>query len=113
MSTQPPLFGARRRRGIARSQLDRTLTALRKAGTLAGDEHAAARSMLRDAAEAVDVARESMRAGDGSPYTLSMCLRVYRELLDMARHDQEGSADAFDELLRAFGDAGTEVRDSP
>jgi hypothetical protein len=113
MTTQPPLFGARRRRGIARSQLDRTLTALRKAGHLAGDEHAAARSMLRDAAEAVDVARDSMRAGEGSPYTLSMCLRVYRELLDRAATLEGGPADAFDELLRSFGDAGAEVRDAP
>jgi hypothetical protein len=42
-----------------------------------------------------------------------MCLRVYRELLDRAATLEGGPADAFDELLRSFGDAGAEVRDAP
>lgn len=111
-ATQDPLFGARRRRGVSRSQLDRTLTAWRKAGTLSGDEFAALRSTLRDAAEAVDAARAALRDpdGKGSPYTLSMCVRVYADLLRQAVEGGE-QGDALDDLLAAFSDAGATVRD--
>lgn len=102
----------RRRRGVSRSQLDRTLLAWRTAGTLAGDEYAAARSALRDAAEAVDAARTALRDGTGSPYTLSMAVRIYAELIH-SLGPAEGSADA--ELAGFLAGLGTpsRVSDAP
>ena len=100
-SEQLPLggTGVRRRRGIARTQLDRTLSAWKRDDQLTGDEYAAARSVLRDAAEAVDAARHQLRDGQGSAYTLAMCLRTYAELLEQLGPDREGSDDG---ELRAF-----------
>lgn len=62
MSDTLPGTSVRRRRGPSRVQLDVTLTAWKAAGILAGPEHAAHRSALRDAAEAVDAARDAVRA---------------------------------------------------
>lgn len=82
---QDPLFGARPRRGTSRAMLDRTLTAWRKAGTLGGDEHAALRSTLRDAADAVDMSRALLRDGHVSPFSHARTVALYREaLLDAA-----------------------------
>jgi hypothetical protein len=103
--SQPPLFGAKPRRGISRRQLDVTLLAWRKAGTCAGDEHAALRDCLRSAASAVDVARAAMHDG-GSPYTVAVCTRIYAELL---RQALEGvtPTDDLDDLLAAFAGDGS------
>jgi hypothetical protein len=113
---QATLFGARRRRGVSRAQLDRTLLAWRRAGILAGDENAAMRSALRDMASAVDDAREAKRhwADLGEP---GRGVKTYGDLsrayLDALRACAEGTGqgDAIDDLLAAFSDAGAPVRD--
>lgn len=67
----PGLGRVRRRIGPTRRQLDVTLGAWKRAGILAGDDHAVVRAALRDAAEACDAARDAMRAGEGSAFTLT------------------------------------------
>lgn len=81
-----PGFGrVRRRIGPSRRQVDVTLSAWRRAGLLAGDDHAAFRSTLRDAAEAVDAARDALREGTGSAYTLTMTTRALFDMLAAVR----------------------------
>lgn len=107
MTEQLTLGGSpRRRRGISRANLDRTLAAWRRADGLTGDDHAATRDVLRALADAVDRAREDMRAGDGSPYVLAMVTTKYREALEWAAkgvtHDDDLDR-AFRDLLAASG----------
>ncbi len=112
MSDPLPGFGrVRRRRGASRSQLDVTLTAWRKAGILAGDDHAAFRSALRDAAEAVDAARDALRDGSGSSYTLTMSTRALFDMLAAVRPPAPaaGGDDEWTSFLAAV--AGPTVRD--
>lgn len=115
---------ARRRRGIARQMLDRQLAAWKRAGVLAGDEHAATRAALRDAAEALDAARDALRLAHAvarettsGADDVSRCANrlgeCSRRLLDMLTLAGAGGGDddgdAFDAFLSGLG--GPAVRD--
>lgn len=104
------LFGGqRRRRGACEALLQRTMRAWSKAGHLVGDEHASARGVLRDAARAVDQARDDMHAGEGTAYSFARCNELYRQALtDLARTGAEGGEDP-DAWLTDLG--ATVVRD--
>jgi hypothetical protein len=101
-----------RRRGAAVRQLEVTLRAWRAAGHLEGPDNAAARSALRDAAEAVDAARTAMRAAqhdDRAPRTLAECARALSscsssfESMRASLAPREGADDALDAFLAQLG----------
>jgi hypothetical protein len=103
---QESLFGARRRRGKAVAAVDRTLAAWRASGLLAGDEHAALRSTLRDLAEATDSARAALRAGEGTAYSYARCADMMRQAI-VAASDGGTPTDDLDAALSAL------LRDAP
>jgi hypothetical protein len=82
--------------------LDRTLTAWRKAGVLSGDEYAALRSTLRDAADAVDTSRALLREGQVSPFSHARTVALYREALMDAAGGVDRGGDPFEDELRTL-----------
>jgi hypothetical protein len=109
--TLPGLGPVRRRTGPSARAIGVSLTAWRREGLLAGDEWAAVRSALRDAAAAVDASREAMRAGEGTAYTYATCARALFEMLTAVRPivDVKGEADEWDAFAASLGAAS--VRD--
>lgn len=125
-TTEQLRFGAtsvRRRRGIARQMLDRQLAAWKRAGILAGDEHAAVRAALRDSAEALDAARDALRSAreHAGPTTsaaddvsrcanrLGECSRRMLDVLTLAGAGGGDDGDDFDGFLATL--SGPAVRD--
>jgi hypothetical protein len=100
----------RRRRGVQRTQLDRTLQAWRKAGHLTGDEHAAHRSALRAAADAVDAGaaavtwgREQGEPGRGA-HTLALASNTYAQLVvQLGPQEVSDDGDSFGAFLAGLG----------
>ena len=101
----------RRRVGPAEALLAKTLRAWHEAGHLTGDEWAAARGVLRDAARAVDAARADLQTGEGSAYSFARTNELYRQALEQLRPSGEVTTDAFDDFLADLS-AGP-VRDTP
>jgi hypothetical protein len=100
----------RRRIGPAEALLGKTLRAWHNSGHLTGDDHAAARGVLRDAARAVDTARADMRAGDGTAYSFARTNELYRQALDaLGPGGEVNTGDAIDALIEELS-AGA-VRD--
>ena len=98
------LFTAPRRRvGPAEALLSRTLRQWTKDGILCGDAWASARGVLRDAARAVDQARDDMRDGEGTAYSFARTNDIYRQAMDSYRSGEEVAPDAFDALLADLG----------
>lgn len=98
------LFAAPRRKiGPAEALLAKTLRAWHQAGHLAGDEWAAARGVLRDAARAVDAARHDLQEGEGTAYSFARTNELYRQALDQLRPSGEVTPDAFDAFLADLG----------
>ena len=95
------LFAAPRRKiGAAEALLGKTLRAWHEAGHLVGDEYAAARGVLRDAARAVDAARADMHSGEGTAYSFARTNELYRQALDTrAPAGEVTTGDALDALL--------------
>ena len=81
MSDKLPGTSVQRRRGAAEVLLAQTMRAWNNTGLYAGPEWAAARGVLRDAARAVDAARDDMRAGEGSAYSFARANDIYRTAL--------------------------------
>ena len=104
------LFAAPRRRvGASEALLARTLRAWTRDGILVGDAWASARGVLRDAARAVDYARDDMRSGDGSAYSFARTNELFRQAMDSYRSGEEVAGhDAIDELLASI--SGPAVR---
>lgn len=102
----------RRRIGPAEALLGQTMRAWHEEGILAGDAWASARGILRDAARAVDYAREDMRSGDGSAYSFARTNELFRQALATYRTGEEAaSGDALDTLIASF--SGPALRDRP
>lgn len=94
----------RRRIGAAEALLAKTLRAWHEQGHLAGDDHASARGVLRDAARAVDVARADMRSGEGTAYSFARTNELYRQALEALGPGQEvSSGDGLDAFLAELG----------
>lgn len=99
-----------RRKGASEALLAKTLRQWHKDGYLAGDSWAAARGLLRDAARAVDVARDDMRDGEGTAYSFARTVKIYHELLTAYRDGGEvTTVDGIDALLASI--SGPPVRD--
>lgn len=98
---QEPLFAKpRRKQGAAEALAVKTLKAWHQAGYLAGDDWALARGALRDAARAVDQAREQMYDGEGSPYSFARANALMVEIMQGFRQGEEvASYDGIDELI--------------
>ena len=98
---QESLIGQPRRRiGAAEALLGRTLRAWTLEGVLVGDGWASARGILRDAARAVDTARDDMRSGDGSAYSFARTNELFRQAMDSYRSGEEAAGhDAIDALI--------------
>lgn len=104
MTEQLVLGGAPRRKiGPAEALLAKTLRAWHEAGHLVGDEHAASRGVLRDAARAVDAARYDMQHGDGTAYSFARTNELYRQALEQLQPGGEVKTDAFDDFLADLG----------
>lgn len=100
----------KRKRGAAEALLDKTLRAWHTDGYLAGDAWASARGVLRDAARAVDRARQDMLDGDGSAYSFARCNELFRQAMDAYRNAGEVNAgDDFDAFLASI--SGPAIRD--
>lgn len=99
---QEPLFGARRRRGPVSQQMNVTLTAWRKDGTLGGDEHAAQRSALRVLAECVDGARDAARSGEASWLSVARTVALMEQALLNAAGGVDRDGDPFEDELRTL-----------
>lgn len=98
------LFAAPRRKvGPAEALLAKTLRAWHAAGHLVGDDHAAARGILRDAARAVDAARYDMQTGEGTAYSFARTNELYRQALEQLQPAGEVTGDAFDDFLADLG----------
>lgn len=105
------LFGTPRRRvGACEALLARTMRAWTREGILVGDAWASARGVLRDAARAVDQARDDMRDGEGSAYSFARTNELYRQALDSYRSGEEAAShDALDALIANI--SGPAIRD--
>ena len=109
---QLPAFAQPRRRvGQAEALLAKTMRAWNDDGYLAGDAWASARGVLRDAARAVDSARDDMRAGDGSAYSFARTNELFRQAMAAYRSGEEVQAhDAIDALIANI--SGPAIRDT-
>jgi hypothetical protein len=87
--------------------LDRTLLDWRRRGVLSGDEWAAARSVLRDLADAVDGSRADARAGECSWLAHARTVTLYREALAAASEGGAPRADIDAALSALLRDAPT------
>lgn len=100
-----------RRKGASEALLGKTLRAWHQDGYLDGDAWASARGLLRDAARAVDQAREDMREGEGTAYSFARTVKIFHELLAAYRSGGEvETGDSIDALLREI--SGPPVRDT-
>jgi hypothetical protein len=94
------LAGPRRRIGQAEALLAKTLRAWHAEGILAGDAWASARGVLRDAARAVDVARDDMRSGEGSAYSFARTNVLFMQAMTEYHAGREDTGhDAIDALI--------------
>lgn len=107
------LFGQPRRKvGQSEALLAKTMRAWNLDGYLVGDSWASARGILRDAARAVDTARDDMRAGEGSAYSFARTNELYRQAMAAFRSGEEVTGrDAIDDLIANI--SGPPVRDLP
>jgi len=96
-----PLFAEPRRRiGPAEALLAKTLRAWHTDGVLVGDKWASARGVLRDAARAVDLAREDARADEASARSFGWANKTYAELMALYLVSEEvTSGDSLDALI--------------
>lgn len=92
----------KRKPGAAEALLAKTLRAWHEQGHLVGEEHASARGILRDAARAVDMARDDMYRGDGSAYSFARANELYRAALASMRPSEEVTDDGLDALLASL-----------
>ena len=80
---------------------------------MVGDVWASARGILRDAARAVDHAREDMRAGEGSAYSFARTNELFRQAMAAYRVGEEVTgSDSIDDLIANISGPPT-LRDSP
>jgi hypothetical protein len=94
------LFGAgRRKSGAAEALLGRTLRAWHDVGHLDGDAYAVHRGILRDAARAVDAAREASRNGECSDHTFARVNKMFLETVQAFGPGEEPSHDDIDTLI--------------
>lgn len=102
----------RRKVGPSEALLAKTLRAWHADGYLVGDAWAAARGVLRDAARAVDMAREDMRSGEGTAYSFARTNELYRQAMAAYRSGEEvTTSDAIDALIANI--SGPPIRDTP
>jgi hypothetical protein len=100
------LSGPRRRIGAAEALLAKTLRAWHVEGILSGDAWASARGVLRDAARAVDVAREDMRTGEGTAYSFARTNVLFMQAMNEYHAGREESGhDAIDALIANISSA--------
>ena len=94
----------KRRKGASEALLDKQLRAWHVDGVMAGDSWTSDRGLLRDAARAVDQAREDMRNGEGTAYSFARTVKIYHDLLAFYRSGQEViSGDSIDALIASLG----------
>jgi len=101
----------RRRIGQAEALLAKTMRAWNEEGHLAGNAFAVHRGILRDAARAVDAARDAARAGECSDHTFARVNRMFLEAVQAFGGGEVQSSDAIDALIANI--SGPPVRDTP
>jgi hypothetical protein len=101
----------RRHVGQAEGLLAKTLRAWHEEGHLSGPAFAVHRGILRDAARAVDAARDASRIGECSDHTFARVNKMFLEAVQAFTATEVQSNDALDDLIASF--SGPAVRDSP
>jgi hypothetical protein len=109
------LFGsdepATRPEGPSLTAVRQTLAAWEETGHLVGDDHAAARGVLLDAARAVDAGRADLKTGSASAFSFARCNELLRLALDALGPKVGGGID--DDLARLVDQLGSgPVRDT-